>query len=105
MPAKNEDLHGNARDKYDVALLRIDVVNGLGFPEGDQPLRHALPMALWIADFKRRAEREGVPVVSGRRQQLRQWNDRHRTQEAGSDQRMVKPGEPQAVGEVLAPRN
>ena len=45
MPAKNEDLHGNAPDKSDVALLLIDVINDLEFPEGDQLLRHALPMA------------------------------------------------------------
>ena len=44
MPAKNEDLHGNAPDKSDVALLLIDVINDLDFPEGDQLLRHALPM-------------------------------------------------------------
>ncbi len=63
MPAKNEDLHGNAPDKSDVALLLIDVINDLDFPEGDQLLRHALPMARHIADLKRRAKGEGVPVV------------------------------------------
>ncbi len=63
MPTKNEDLHGNAPDKSDVALLLIDVINDLEFPEGDQLLRHALPMARQIADLKRRAKGEGVPVV------------------------------------------
>src|SRR5579871_855149 len=63
MPAKNEDLHGNAPDKSDVALLLIDVINDLDFLEGDQLLRHALPMARRIADLKRRAKAEGVPVV------------------------------------------
>ncbi len=63
MPAKNEDLHGSAPDKSDVALLLIDVINDLDFPEGDQLLRHALPMARRIADLKRRAQREGVPVL------------------------------------------
>ena len=63
MPAKNEDLHGNAPDKSDVALLLIDVINDLDFPEGDQLLRHALPMARQIAALKRRAKAEGVPVV------------------------------------------
>ena len=63
MPAKNEDLHGSAPDKCDVALLLIDVINDLDFPEGDQLLRHALPMARKIADLKRRARAERVPVV------------------------------------------
>src|SRR6476646_1755073 len=63
MPEKNEDLHGNAPDKADVALLLIDVINDLDFPGGDQLLRHALPMAHKIADLKRRARREGVPVI------------------------------------------
>jgi nicotinamidase-related amidase len=63
MPTKNEDLHGNAPDKSDVALLLIDVINDLDFPEGDQLLRHALPMARQIAALKRRARQEGVPVI------------------------------------------
>src|SRR6266576_1646423 len=63
MPTKNEDLHGNAPDKSDVALLLIDVINDLQFPEGDQLLGHALPMARQIAALKKRAKQEGVPVV------------------------------------------
>jgi len=63
MPAKNEDLHGNAPDKADVALLLIDVINDLDFPEGDQLLRHAQPMARQIAALKERARRAGVPVI------------------------------------------
>ena len=63
MPAKNEDLHGNAPDKSDVALILIDVINDLEFPEGDQLLRHALPMAERLVALKRRARAAGVPVV------------------------------------------
>ena len=63
MPAKNEDLHGSAPDKSDVALLLIDVINDLDFPEGDQLLRHALPMARQIAALKQRARDEGIPVI------------------------------------------
>ena len=63
MPTKNEDLHGNAPDKSDVALLLIDVINDLEFPEGDQLLRHALPMAHRIAALKKRARQEGIPVL------------------------------------------
>ena len=61
MPTKNEDLHGNAPDKSDVALLLIDVINDLEFPEGDQLLRFALPMAQRIAALKRRAARTRYP--------------------------------------------
>src|SRR3954447_22785477 len=63
MPAKNEDLHGSAPDKSDVALLLIAVINDLDFPEGDQLLRFALPMVQKIAALKRQAREEGVPVV------------------------------------------
>jgi nicotinamidase-related amidase len=63
MPAKNEDLHGNAPDKADWALLLIDVINDLDFPESDQLLRFALPMAQRIAALKRRAKQQGVPVI------------------------------------------
>jgi nicotinamidase-related amidase len=63
MPSKNADLHGNAPDKSDVALLLIDVINDLEFPECDQLLRHALPMARRIAELKTRAKSAGVPVI------------------------------------------
>jgi nicotinamidase-related amidase len=63
MPTKNADLHGSAPDKSSVALLLIDVINDLEFPEGDQLLRHAIPMAHRIAALKRRARQEGVPVL------------------------------------------
>jgi nicotinamidase-related amidase len=63
MPRKNEDLHGYAPDKSEVALLLIDVINDLEFPEGDQLLQHALPMAHRIAALKEQARREGIPVV------------------------------------------
>src|SRR4051812_34981459 len=63
MPAKNEDLHGNAPDKSAVALLLIDVINDLDFEEGDELLRHALPMARQIAKLKARAKQCGIPVI------------------------------------------
>ena len=63
MAAKNEDLHGNAPDKASVALLLIDVINDLEFPEGDQLLRHALPMARQIAALKARAHQGGIPAI------------------------------------------
>jgi nicotinamidase-related amidase len=63
MPIQNKDLHGSAPDKSGAALLLIDVINDLDFPEGDQILRYALPMAQKIAALKKRAKQEGVPVV------------------------------------------
>jgi nicotinamidase-related amidase len=63
MPARNPDLHGSAPDKSPVALLLIDVVNDLDFPEADRLLRFALPMARRIAALKAKARRAGVPVV------------------------------------------
>jgi nicotinamidase-related amidase len=63
MPAKNPDLHGNAPDHAAIALLLIDVINDLDFPESDGLVRQALPMARRLADLKQRAKAAGVPVV------------------------------------------
>jgi nicotinamidase-related amidase len=63
MPAKNEDLHGNAPDKSAVALLLIDVINDLDFDEGQELLRHALPMARQIARLKSRVKECGIPII------------------------------------------
>jgi nicotinamidase-related amidase len=61
--ARNPDLHGFVPDKAPVALLLIDAINDLEFPEGDLLLRHALPMAERIAALKRRAKAAGIPAV------------------------------------------
>jgi nicotinamidase-related amidase len=63
MPAKNPTLHGNAPDKANVAILLIDVINDLEFPEGEKLLEHAVPMAQAIAALKQRAKEARVPVV------------------------------------------
>ncbi len=63
MPAKNEDLHGSAPDKSEVALLLIDVINDLEFEEGKDLLAFALPMAERLADLKRRAREAGIPII------------------------------------------
>ncbi|HZS00800.1 MAG TPA: isochorismatase family cysteine hydrolase [Chloroflexota bacterium] len=62
-PAQNADLHGNAPDTADVALLLIDVINDLEFPGGDALLQHARPMAERLAALKRRAQAADVPVI------------------------------------------
>ncbi|HKS27508.1 MAG TPA: isochorismatase family cysteine hydrolase [Pyrinomonadaceae bacterium] len=63
MPAKNEDLHGNVPDTSPVALLLIDVINDMEFDTGAKLLKHALPMAHRLADFKRRAKEAGIAII------------------------------------------
>ena len=63
MPGKNENLHGSAPDKSETALLLIDVINDLEFPEADQMIDDAVKMAKKIRRLKRRARKAGVPVI------------------------------------------
>lgn len=63
MPAPNPDLHGSAPDKHPVALLLVDVINPLDFPEADQLRRYIPALAGTLADLKRRAKAAGVPVI------------------------------------------
>ena len=63
MPAKNEDLHGNAPESCPVALLLIDVINDLEFEHGDQLLEHAKPMGEKLARLAERARERGIPVI------------------------------------------
>jgi nicotinamidase-related amidase len=63
MPAKNPDLHGSAPDKSSVALLIIDMINDLEFPEGEQILPAALRVAERIAALKERCRAAEIPVI------------------------------------------
>ena len=63
MPTKNPDLHGSAPDKSEIALLLIDVINDLDFPEANQLLRYARPMARKLLRLKDRAKKAGIPVI------------------------------------------
>jgi nicotinamidase-related amidase len=63
MPARNTDLHGFVPDKSKIALLLIDVINDLEFPEGEQMLPETLKMARNIAALRRRASRAGIPAI------------------------------------------
>src|SRR3982751_4803821 len=63
MPARNRDLHGSAPDKCETALLIVDVINDLDFPEAKQLLRYAPKMARNIAKLKQRVKDAGIPVV------------------------------------------
>jgi nicotinamidase-related amidase len=46
-----------------IALLLIDVINDLDFPEGEELLKHAVPMAAQIAKLKRAASQKGIPCI------------------------------------------
>ena len=45
------------------ALLLVDVINDLAFPDADALIKQAEPMSRALAAFKRRASRAGVPIV------------------------------------------
>jgi nicotinamidase-related amidase len=60
---RNRDLHGSAPDSCRLALLLVDVINDLDFPEADAFLETALPAARAIARLAARCRRLGVPVV------------------------------------------
>ncbi len=63
MDTKNEDLHGNAPDSSPVALLIIDMINDLEFPGGDELSKPAHVAANNIANLKRQAKKQNIPVV------------------------------------------
>jgi nicotinamidase-related amidase len=63
MVARNKDLHGSAPDTCDTALLLIDVINDFDFPEANQLLKFAVPMARRLRALKHRARRAGIPAV------------------------------------------
>lgn len=63
--ANAEDLskQGMPSERSDVVLLLIDVINDLEFPEGDQLLQFAMPMAHSIAALKRRLKGKKIPAI------------------------------------------
>jgi nicotinamidase-related amidase len=61
--AGTRDLHGNAPDKSSAALLIIDMINDMEFPEGDQLMAYALPVARRLVELKRRAREADIPAV------------------------------------------
>ena len=63
MPAKNQDLHGNAPDESPVVLILIDVINDMEFEDGHALLQHALPAARSIARLKKRAKEAGISTI------------------------------------------
>jgi nicotinamidase-related amidase len=63
MSNSDKDPHGNVPDRSAAALLIIDVINDFDFPEADELLRFARPMAERIAALKDRAKAAGIPVL------------------------------------------
>jgi nicotinamidase-related amidase len=59
----NNDLHGNAPDESEIAIVLIDVINDLEFEEGERLFKTALPAAKNIARLKERARRAKVPII------------------------------------------
>jgi len=60
---QSTDLHGSAPDKCGTALLLIDVINDVDFPESDELMRFAVPMAKRIQELKMRARRSRIPAI------------------------------------------
>ncbi len=57
------NFHGQRVKACPLALLLIDVINDLDFPESDQLLRYVLPMAERIVHLKRQAKQHAIPVI------------------------------------------
>ncbi|WP_437230242.1 cysteine hydrolase family protein [Planctomicrobium sp. SH661] len=51
------------KESHHTALLIIDVINDLDFPEGPELLKFARPMADRILELKKRAKQAGIPVI------------------------------------------
>lgn len=52
-----------ARKKSATALLIIDMINTLDFPEGKSLLKHALPVAKNILRMKKKLKKKKIPVI------------------------------------------
>lgn len=61
--SNTEDLHGNAPDKSNVALLLIDVISDFEFEDGAKLFKHALPMAKKLAALREKAKKAEVPII------------------------------------------
>lgn len=63
MAKNNKHMSGQTQEKAECALLLIDVINDLQFPEADALLEQAIPMARRLAKLKHLARSAGVPVI------------------------------------------
>jgi len=57
------DSNGSFPHSSATALLLIDVINDLDFPDADAMLEQALPMARRLAEFKRRVSKNSIPAI------------------------------------------
>ena len=63
MSRDSQTLHGSVPDSSETALLLIDVINDFDFPEADDLLRYAEPMAERVASLATRARDANVPMI------------------------------------------
>lgn len=63
MTSKNILLTQNSNHPCRVALLLIDVINDMDFPQGAALFRHAEPAARRCAALRRRVKALGIPVI------------------------------------------
>jgi nicotinamidase-related amidase len=61
--SSNDDLHGNAPDRSRVALLLIDVISDLDFPDNDKLVRESEKLSRRIAKLKNRCRLAGIPSI------------------------------------------
>ena len=60
---EKDDLHGNVPDSAPVALLLVDVLNDLDFPDNEHVLRVAPHLGKAIRQLKKKCVSAGVPCV------------------------------------------
>jgi nicotinamidase-related amidase len=92
-PENHPDLHGNVPDQCSVALLLIDVLNGLDFEGSQEFAARAVRMAERIAALRENAKRAGVPVIYVNDNNVGRW----RSDASGMVQHWIEsdaPGSP-----------
>ncbi|MGH9575123.1 MAG: isochorismatase family cysteine hydrolase [Candidatus Acidiferrales bacterium] len=60
---RNADLHGNVSDTSPVALILVDVINALDFPNNGYLLKHVPRLAKNISALKSRCRERGIPAI------------------------------------------
>ena len=60
---EEQDLHGNAPDTCPVALLLIDLINDLDFPDNEDLVRRSAELGSRISSLKQRCKQAGIPAI------------------------------------------
>lgn len=63
LAASRKNLQGSVPDQSEVALILVDLINPLDFPEAEQMVRFVPKMVRQIKALKKRAKAAGVPVI------------------------------------------